>query len=327
MVRASALLVSCTDFPIVERILKQQREEREAAAEVARQARPQSTALVSDTSSVTSSAVAMPGGFDDEKPVVPVATKPTLPQPLPAAAPAKDSPTTLVSDSPESKALTAQTRPQSGIAQWGNNLKKRFSKGDGLSGLSSGSPSAGAGLLPSSGAGPSQPSGHVTPLTNISETFLFDLSAVTEVLPDANIQNAIKACRPETRGLMRNREHMQQVKESMNEGYCDVSGRAGDLVHVGTVGEIKVFAAPDVPEIATLVALKKDALARFIAVIRALGRVYALPPTSLHIFYDVAGSLIAFNAGGSLFCNLRYYEAWRASCSHSQLRSFLMKLP
>jgi hypothetical protein len=56
---------------------------------------------------------------------------------------------------------------------------------------------------------------------------------------------------------------------------------------------------------------KQLTLARFIHVITRLGAVYKLPPTSLHVFYDKAGSLIAFNSSGSLFCNLRYYEAWR----------------
>jgi hypothetical protein len=68
----------------------------------------------------------------------------------------------------------------------------------------------------------------------------------------------------------------------------------------------------DVPNLEKLAESKRDVLGRFISVIRALGTVYALPPTSLHVFYDVAGSLIAFNSAGSLFCNLRYYEAWRA---------------
>jgi hypothetical protein len=110
---------------------------------------------------------------------------------------------------------------------------------------------------------------------------------------------------------MHNREHMQQVKESVNEGYCDISGRAGDLVQIGTVSDIRVFAAPDVPDLPSLIAAKREPLTRFVNVVRTLGKVYALPPTSLHVFYDVAGSLIAFNSSGSLFCNLRYYEAWR----------------
>jgi len=46
---------------------------------------------------------------------------------------------------------------------------------------------------------------------------------------------AIRACRPESGSLLRNREHMQQVKETLDEGYCDISGRAGDLKHIGMV--------------------------------------------------------------------------------------------
>jgi hypothetical protein len=81
---------------------------------------------------------------------------------------------------------------------------------------------------------------------------------------------------------------------------------ASSVTPVGTEAE-----QIDVPELPMLMHTKKDVLSRFIHITRALGKVYALPPTSLHVFYDVAGSLIAFNAGGSLFCNLRYYEAWR----------------
>jgi hypothetical protein len=44
---------------------------------------------------------------------------------------------------------------------------------------------------------------------------------------------AIRACRPESGNLLRNREEMHQVKESLDEGYCDISGRAEDLKRVG----------------------------------------------------------------------------------------------
>jgi len=53
-----------------------------------------------------------------------------------------------------------------------------------------------------------------------------------------------------------------------------------------------------------------DVLARFIHVVKPLGEVYKLPPTSLHIFYDTGGEMIAFNRNASIFLNLRYYEAW-----------------
>lgn len=36
---------------------------------------------------------------------------------------------------------------------------------------------------------------------------------------------------------------MQMVKESLNEGYCDVSGHPTDMTLVGEMGGIKVFVA------------------------------------------------------------------------------------
>ena len=44
---------------------------------------------------------------------------------------------------------------------------------------------------------------------------------------------AIKACTPEKSSLLKNREEMRMVKESLDEGYCDVTGRTGDLDLMG----------------------------------------------------------------------------------------------
>ena len=72
---------------------------------------------------------------------------------------------------------------------------------------------------------------------------------------------------------------------------------------------------------------KHDIITRFIHVITPLGQIYKLPLTSLHIFYDQGGDLIAFNRNASIFLNLRYYEAWRKSslthCPGSSTNSFL----
>jgi hypothetical protein len=46
---------------------------------------------------------------------------------------------------------------------------------------------------------------------------------------------AINACRSETGNLLQNREKLQIVKEI--EGYCDVSGRADNLLSAGTLTE------------------------------------------------------------------------------------------
>lgn len=55
---------------------------------------------------------------------------------------------------------------------------------------------------------------------------------------------AIKACTQEQGHLLRNRDQMQMVKESLDEGYCDISGRAGDLDFIGTISTIFRFTCP-----------------------------------------------------------------------------------
>ncbi|KAL4253718.1 hypothetical protein ABKN59_003690 [Abortiporus biennis] len=127
----------------------------------------------------------------------------------------------------------------------------------------------------------------------------------------SNIEAALKACRTEKGKSLVNSEHVQQVKESMNDSYCDVSGRVGNLSLVGEMGEIRVFATDDVQSPKNLLMEgKHDALARFIHLIISLAEIYQLPKNSLHVFYDLSGETIAFNRNASLFLNLRYYESW-----------------
>ncbi|KAK7057384.1 hypothetical protein R3P38DRAFT_2840641 [Favolaschia claudopus] len=125
-----------------------------------------------------------------------------------------------------------------------------------------------------------------------------------------NINMAIQACRPEAGNLLRNREQMQKVQEALNEGYCDISGRVGDLTIVGEVGNVKVYVSEEVPDPRSFLSLKGESLSRFVPMIGVLAQVYNLPMSSLHVFYDLDGGLIAFNRNGSIFLNLRYYEAW-----------------
>ena len=67
----------------------------------------------------------------------------------------------------------------------------------------------------------------------------------------------------------------------------------------------------DIANRESLVDRRHDSLTRFTPILDQLRAVYKLPLSSLHIFCDVSGQLIAFNRNGSLFVNLRYYEAWR----------------
>ncbi|KAG6375835.1 hypothetical protein JVT61DRAFT_2694 [Boletus reticuloceps] len=138
----------------------------------------------------------------------------------------------------------------------------------------------------------------------------------------ANIDMAIRACKPEEGHLRRQLNNMGLMKESLNDHYCDVSGKINNLEHVGEVamgvpahgkklGVVKVFAAVDVPNLDTFVASKQGPLDRFVNIIAPIAEVYGLSTTSLNIFYDRGGGPIAFNQNGSLFLNLRYFEGWR----------------
>jgi hypothetical protein len=80
----------------------------------------------------------------------------------------------------------------------------------------------------------------------------------------------------------------------------------------------------DLPERQTLIQRKRDVVARFIHVLNPLVAIYKIPQSSLHIFADKEGQLVAFNRGGSLFMNLRYFEAWRTSRVAASSPAFIL---
>jgi hypothetical protein len=101
--------------------------------------------------------------------------------------------------------------------------------------------------------------------------------------------------------------------------------------HVGQLGAVKIYLSEgdpcsyfplkqltrlnvlDVPssQRQDFMRIKLDSIARFIDIMTPLAKIYQLPLTSLHIFYDLKDGIIAFNRNGSLFLSLRYFEAWR----------------
>lgn len=56
---------------------------------------------------------------------------------------------------------------------------------------------------------------------------------LSDALLGSNAAMAIKGCRTEEGKLVHNRRDMQTIKESLYEGYCDVSGHVTELDHVG----------------------------------------------------------------------------------------------
>ncbi|KAH9953159.1 hypothetical protein BC827DRAFT_1380025 [Russula dissimulans] len=126
----------------------------------------------------------------------------------------------------------------------------------------------------------------VTPLSNIAN----------------NIDMAIKACTHEKNDLLRNREEMQVVRESLDEGYCDISGAMDGVRLYATRGGIPLpklkqetyyqipYSIVDLPE-ANSLKRKRDVLTRFLHILNLLVSVYKIPKTSLHVFADEEGNL------------------------------------
>ncbi|GAA5934189.1 hypothetical protein JCM3775_006930 [Rhodotorula graminis] len=124
----------------------------------------------------------------------------------------------------------------------------------------------------------------------------------------ANLTRAIQASRPESASNVSNAVEKTEVKES--EAYCDATA-AANLSFVADVGGLRFFASRDVPDPTGFVAEHHDALLRMVnRVLRPVGEVFALDPRALHVFYDLEGPLIAFNRGGAIYLNYRFYAAW-----------------
>ncbi|KAH9951982.1 hypothetical protein B0H21DRAFT_817732 [Amylocystis lapponica] len=280
----------------VERILQQQKAGREAAeAAIRDQAKAMADANMVKASSQNEKLVSPP--------VSPTTTQPDLLESGLANDPLKR--TQLASvfrnslDGWKRKLNTKHDTPDSAGEPSLPALPPAVTPGQAIRPTSSNVTPAGAGpdtLAPPSGqtAGTrhSSPKPGVTPRTNIA----------------SNIEMAVNACREERGQNLQNQTDMRTVKESLNDGYCDVTGHGADMSLVGEMGNIKIFVSKGAP--VSMMTVKSEVLARFIYVIRPLSEVYKLPTTSVHIFYDLAGELIAFNRNASLFLNLRYFEAW-----------------
>ncbi|THU91523.1 hypothetical protein K435DRAFT_759191 [Dendrothele bispora CBS 962.96] len=281
----------------VDRILREQRVKRQAA-EDAEKARAQALAQAQAPTPPLMSKPpqpSIPGMFP------PTETPPqTLPNPA-ATSTSLRNPIPVPEKEFHDDKVVSKVRPQSIINQM-QQFKNRFTGKHGTDVPDHDGPSfpTTTSLPLPLGNSPQRPNSHrnptqgATPISNIH----------------ANIDMAVRACRPESGSLLRNREHMQQVKETLDEGYCDISGRAGDLKQIGQMGEVSVYLSEEVPQIDTFMATKRNSMARFIYIMKDLGEIYKLPLTSMHIFYDLGGGLIAFNRNGSIFLNLRYFEAW-----------------
>jgi hypothetical protein len=143
------------------------------------------------------------------------------------------------------------------------------------------------------------------------------------------LTRAIQAARPHDAAQLFSPARTSLVQESSS--YCDASPGQDMVLYAdallqgnegtNTGSSTKLFFARHLAGGArAFVAAQRPALELFAGVLRDCARIYALAPTSVHVFCDDRGASIAFNRQGSIFCNFRFFQ-------QLHLRGMLMQQP
>lgn len=184
-----------------------------------------------------------------------------------------------------------------------SGLVRRTSSGSGgprMPGAFGGTPSPGVGASGSGGNGVGRVGGEGSEKHTARPT---DVSAIRNV-----VQSAVAASRPESSGAVQSsKRSVRDVAESQ-QAYCDSGAEANiKLLREGPDG-VKLWLPADE---SSLSAHELDVSARFADhVLKPLARVYGVENSVFNVFWDRSGPLIAFNRGGAVFCNARFYDAW-----------------
>ncbi|KAK9702383.1 hypothetical protein K7432_011269 [Basidiobolus ranarum] len=141
-----------------------------------------------------------------------------------------------------------------------------------------------------------------------------------------NLQNSLKAaisnCCSNAQDDIDTKPTVSQVSEDVTKSYCDAKP-GHQLNFVGHAGALELYLdkSCDADEIMTKENLKS--LARFVQLLMSLANVFELVPDTMHVFYDPEGPTVAFNRGGALFFNWRYFVALGHDSNHSKTESTL----
>ena len=120
--------------------------------------------------------------------------------------------------------------------------------------------------------------------------------------------NAIQASRAYNSSTVASRPEVTNVKETAT--YCDAKP-AQNITFIGQINTVRVFLDNTVAygmNATQFLEANNSVLHSFVRVLHICRDIFSLPRNAIHIFYDSAGSTIAFNLAGSLFFNFRYFE-------------------
>ncbi|KAH7165934.1 hypothetical protein EDB81DRAFT_942902 [Dactylonectria macrodidyma] len=125
-------------------------------------------------------------------------------------------------------------------------------------------------------------------------------------LVQQNLLNAVNSTREYGSNSVFSEPQVNEVKEQAT--YCD-SKPAHNIAFVAEASNgMKVFVAKDLStDPAKFLTSHISSINSFASLLVDIGNIYSLSPKVLHLFYDEAGGTIAFNTGGSIFCNFRFF--------------------
>ncbi|KAJ9226181.1 hypothetical protein DTO027B5_5865 [Paecilomyces variotii] len=122
----------------------------------------------------------------------------------------------------------------------------------------------------------------------------------------SNLLSAIQSCRPNGASSVYSRPEMNQVTES--KSYCD-ERPSHDLEFAATLpSSINFLMAKSAGDRSAFLAENSFGINTFASILADCAGVFSLRLDSISIFYDPGGKTIAFNRGGSLFCNYHYFK-------------------
>ena len=121
-----------------------------------------------------------------------------------------------------------------------------------------------------------------------------------------NLLNAVNATRAHGSNSVFSEPKVNEVKEQAT--YCDKTSAKNITFAAEASNGMKVYVSRDVasnnPQ---FLASNIGSINAFASLLVEIGSIYSLSPSVLHIFYDESGGTIAFNTGGSIFCNFRFF--------------------
>ena len=125
-----------------------------------------------------------------------------------------------------------------------------------------------------------------------------------------NLVNAIQASRAHNSTSVISQPAVNDVKEA-GGSYCDA--RPGqDISLIGETSHVRIFLSNTVAanglNATKFMEGNVSALKLFATILLDCADIFALSRSTVHIFYDDAGSTIAFNQSKALFFNYRYFE-------------------